>query len=224
MPGHKVGIVAFAGSAVVMSPLTNDPNAVKLYLDSLSTNAVSTQGTDFTEALTVAEEAFEKGGVTVDSSTSVSRVILIASDGEDQEEGALNKVKELTKKGIRVFTVAYGTEKGGPIPERDSLGYNKGFKQDRSGTTIISKVDGKALKEIATAAQGSFYYAVAGGESVNKIVEDINLIEKAKFDSKSVVQYSEKYQIPLMVAFIFLSLAWWFSERKQTRVQWKGRL
>lgn len=217
LPGHRVGLVAFAGSAVAMSPLTNDPNAVKLYLDSLSTQAVSTQGTDFTEALTVSAEAFERGGVTVDSSTSVTRVILIASDGEDHEPGALEKIKELSSQGIRVFTIAYGTEKGGPIPERDAMGFNKGFKQDSSGQTVISKVDGKVLQSLAEASKGSFYFAVAGGEFVSRIVEDINLLEKTQYDAQSLIQYTERFQVPLSFAFIFFLAAWIFSQRAKVR-------
>ncbi len=94
MPGNKVGVVAFAGSAALLSPLTNDPSAIKMYLESLDPNAVSSQGTNFTDALKVSKEAFERGGVSTDDTVKVTRVILIASDGEDHEPGALEEAKK----------------------------------------------------------------------------------------------------------------------------------
>ncbi|HEX7675114.1 MAG TPA: VWA domain-containing protein, partial [Bdellovibrio sp.] len=110
MPGNKIGVLAFAGSAALLSPITNDPGAVKMYLDSLDTNSVSSQGTNFQEALATAKEAFDRGGVGTDDTVKVTRVIIMASDGEDHEPGAIEAAKKLTDEGIRIFTVAYGTE------------------------------------------------------------------------------------------------------------------
>ncbi|RYZ86096.1 MAG: VWA domain-containing protein, partial [Proteobacteria bacterium] len=133
MQGNRVGVIAFAGSAAVLSPLTNDPNATKMYLDSLSPASVSSQGTSFEEALRLAVDAFKRGGAGEDDTTKVTRVILFASDGEDHEPGAVEAAKNLVKQGIRVFTVAYGTEKGAPIPMKDGMGFWKQNKKDRSG-------------------------------------------------------------------------------------------
>ncbi len=112
MPANKVGLIAFAGNASLISPLTNDPNAIKMYVDSLTSDSVSEQGTCFECALRLAKEAFERGGVTQDEFSKSSRVILISSDGEDHEPGALEAAAGLVKQGVRIFTMAYGTEKG----------------------------------------------------------------------------------------------------------------
>ena len=128
MPGNKMGLVAFAGSSALLSPLTSDPGALKLYIHSLDTEAVSSQGTNFEAALTLAHQAFNKGGITQDQGSRTTRVMLIVSDGEDQEPNALKTAEELVKEGIKLITVAYGTEKGGSIPLRDRFGNLAGAK------------------------------------------------------------------------------------------------
>ncbi|MFM6928109.1 MAG: vWA domain-containing protein [Bdellovibrio sp.] len=223
MPGNKVGVLAFAGSAALLSPLTNDPGAVKMYLDALDTNSVSTQGTSFQEALKIAKEAFDRGGVSTDETLKVTRVILVASDGEDHEPGALEEAKKLVDEGIRIFTVAYGTEKGGAIPVRDGMGFLKGYKKDRSGQTVITTVKGDALRDIAAAGKGSFYFATFGGDQVKHLVEDINHLEKTQFDTTMAVQYEERFQIILFMGIMIALIELFIGERRSAFRFWKGR-
>lgn len=223
MPGNKVGVLAFAGSAALLSPLTNDPGAVKMYLDALDTNSVSTQGTSFQDALKIAKDAFDRGGVSTDETLKVTRVILIASDGEDHEPGALEEAKKLVGDGIRIFTVAYGTEKGGAIPVRDGMGFLKGYKKDRSGQTVITTVKGDALRDLAAAGKGSFYFATFGGDQVKHLVEDINHLEKTQFDTTMAVQYEERFQIVLFMGIIIALIELFIGERRRGFRFWKGR-
>ncbi|UXR66110.1 VWA domain-containing protein [Bdellovibrio bacteriovorus] len=223
MPGNKVGIVAFAGSAALLSPLTNDPGAIKMYLESLEPSSVSSQGTNFTEALKISKEAFERGGVTTDDTVKVTRVILIASDGEDHEQGALDEAQKMAKEGVRIFSLAYGTEKGGAIPVRDGMGFLKGYKKDRQGQTILTTVKGDALRALAEAGQGSFYFATFGGEQTKLLVEDISKLEKAQFDTTMAVQYEERFQTILMIGIIIALLELFMGERRTSFRFWKGR-
>jgi len=223
MPGNKVGVVAFAGSAALISPLSNDGSAVKMFLDSLETNSVSTQGTNFQEALRVSKEAFEHGGVSSDATGKATRVILIASDGEDHEPGALEEAKNLTKEGIRIFTMAYGTEKGGAIPVRDGMGFLKGYKKDRAGQTILTTVRGDELRALAEAGQGSFYFASFGGDHLKNIVEDIGKLEKSQFESATATQYDERFQIFLFIGIVLALLEIFIGERRSSFRFWKGR-
>jgi Ca-activated chloride channel homolog len=200
LSGHKIGVIAFAGSAVVISPLTQDLSAVKMYIDSLDSQTVSTQGTNFEAAIMAAEEAFERGGA--GEGATVTRVIILASDGEDQEPGALQKVGELFKKGIRVFAIAYGTEKGAPIPERDRMNFLKGYKKDRSGQTILTTVKGEALKAMAEKSQGFFTFATLDSSFIQELVKHLDTLEKKEFESEFQVQYDEKFQIFLFLAFL----------------------
>lgn len=223
MPGNKTGLIAFAGSAALMSPLTSDPGALKLYISSLDTFSVSTQGTAFEPALSFAKEAFEKGGVTQSNDLKTTRVIIVASDGEDQEEGALEAAKALAKDGIKIITLAYGTEKGGAIPTRDPFGNLTGSKKDSNGNIITTTVKGEFLKSLAQSGEGSFYFASFDGNHLKQIAEDVSQYEKALFDSSMVVQYDEKFTYPLSLGLIILLLSLFLSDRRKESPLWKGR-
>lgn len=223
MPGNKVGVVAFAGSAALISPLTNDPGAIKMFLESLEPSSVSSQGTNFTEALKVSKEAFERGGVTTDDVVRVTRVVLIASDGEDHEQGALDEAKKMSDEGVRIFSVAYGTEKGGAIPVRDGMGFLKGYKKDRQGQTILTMVKGEALRGLAEAGKGSFYFATFGGDQTRLLVEDITKLEKTQFDSTVATQYEERFQTILLVGIVLALMELFLGERRRSFRFWKGR-
>lgn len=223
MPGNKVGVIAFAGNAALISPLTNDPNAIKMYVDSLTPDSVSEQGTCFSCALKIAKEAFERGGATQDEHTQVSRVILISSDGEDHEPGAFETAAQLVKDGIRIFTVAYGTEKGGAIPVRDQMGYLKGYKKNQQGETILTTVHGEELRKMAEAGQGSFYFASFGGDHLKNLVEDFDKLEKTQYDSTVTTQYDEKFQWFLVLGLLLALCEILLKERKSEFRFWRGR-
>ncbi|MES2963704.1 MAG: VWA domain-containing protein, partial [Bdellovibrionota bacterium] len=110
LSGDKVGLIAFAGSAVLISPLTTDKASLKMFIDSMSTESVETQGTNVQKALAEARAAFERGGVESDDQSRVTRVILVLSDGEDQEKNALAEARKLADDGTRIFSLAFGTE------------------------------------------------------------------------------------------------------------------
>lgn len=223
MPGNKIGIIAFAGSSSLLSPLTTDPNALRMYIDSLDTNSVSTQGTNIETALAYAQEAFQKGGVTQDSNVRTTRAVLILSDGEDHEPGALETAKKLSQDGIRIYTMAYGTEKGGAIPTRDNYGNMNGYKKDRSGQPILSQVRGDFLKSLAEAGQGQFYFAYFNGDHLKNFVRDLGQLEKTQFQSNMMTQYEEKYTWPLLIGLLLLMISLLISDHQTKLAEWVGR-
>ncbi len=223
LSGSKIGLVAFAGASALLSPLTTDPGSLKLFIDSLSTSSVSTQGTNFQLALQEAKAGFERAGVDKNSGARVTRAIIIMSDGEDQEVGALEYAKKLADEGIRIFSIAYGTEKGAPIAERDSLGYLKGYKKDQKGNTILTTVNGKELEALAQAGSGSFFFASPGGSYLQNLAEDINKLEKTQFESQMMVQYDENFQWVLGLVFVFGLTELFLGERRNRFRLWRGR-
>ena len=234
MTGSKVGVVAFAGSAALSAPMTTDRSALKMFVDSLSPSSVGSQGTEFRRALLEAESAFERGSDVDDGSEEeeetsseeplpVTRAILIVSDGEDNEPGALAAAESLAKKGIHIFSLAFGTEKGAPIPVRASNGTVRGYKRDANGKTILSSTKGTVLKKLAEVGKGSFYFATFGGNAIPRIANDINQLEKTKFEDEVITTYSEKYQILLLVALLLALLEIFLGERFTGREVWKGR-
>jgi Ca-activated chloride channel homolog len=223
LSGDKVGLVAFAGSATLISPLTTDRSALKMFVDSLSTESVETQGTNFQRALNEAAKAFERGGVENDETARVTRVILVISDGEDQEQGALKEARDLVANGTRIFTLAFGTERGGPIPLRDERGFMRGYKKDKNGQNVMSTVKGTFLRELAQVGQGSFHHATFGGQEAKLIREDLDKLEKAEFASALMVDYDEKFQIPLLIGLLFALVELLLGERRAAGRIWKGR-
>lgn len=222
--GDRVGLIAFAGSAIVLSPMTMDLSAIKMYLQSLSSESVMTQGTEFKKMLKESLEIFNRGGVDVEEDQGrVTRVVLIASDGEDNEVGALDAAKYLVDKGVRLFSLGFGTESGGPIPVRDSIGNVKGYKKDRQGNVVITKTRGKFLKELAQVGKGSFYHATFGGSEVQAIRDEINALGKSEMEADLITNYDEKYQVFLFLGLLSGLFSLLVSERKRTGRIWMGR-
>lgn len=217
MPGNKMGLIAFAGSSALISPLTTDPGALKMYIQSLDTNAVSSQGTDFSSALSYVKEAFEKGGVTQSESQKTTRVAVIISDGEDHEKDALVQAENLAKDNIHLITVAYGTEKGSTIPARDRLGQLVGVRKDSSGQPIITQVKGDFLKSLADKNNGYFIKALTSGDHVKDIAAVVEKYEKSEFSSALTLQYNEVFIYPLIVGFILLLSAFFIITRHNYR-------
>lgn len=223
IPGSKVGLVAFAGSAALISPITTDASALKMFIESLNTEAISTQGTEFKMALEQAESAFQRGGQEGDASSKVTRVVLILSDGEDQEPGALEAAEKMADKGVRIFSVAVGTEKGGPIPLRDPNGFLRGYKKNSAGEVVQTTSSGKILKSLAQAGKGSFFTGSFMGQYLDQLVEDINKLDKTEFDSQIMVNYQERYQIFLGFALLLLMIEFWLGFNKAPSREWRGR-
>jgi Ca-activated chloride channel family protein len=221
--GHKVGLIVFAGSSVMISPLTGDYSALRMYIDSLDINSVSTQGTYFAKAMTTATEAFKNGGAEVDETVKVTRAILFISDGEDNEPGAVDAAEKLNEEGIKIFSIGIGTEEGGSIPLRDSFGYLKGYKKDDSGQIIVSRAKTKLLQDLASKGGGAYYHAVFGGGHIEQITSDLSKLEKAQFDTKVTVNFNEYFQIFLVIAVILSLLEMFLSEKRSLKKIWKGR-
>lgn len=221
--GNKVGLVAFAGSAALLSPLTTDVGSLKMFIEGLSTQSVATQGTNIRDALDEAKNAFERGGIESDETVRVTRVILLVSDGEDQEKGAVQLANKLAGEGVRIFAIAFGTERGGPIPMRDERGFLAGFKRDKSGQNVISAVHGDFLRELARIGNGSFHHATFGGMEAREVKADLDKLEKAEFASSMATNYDERFQIPLFLGLVCALIEFMLGSRRPTGRVWRGR-
>ena len=221
--GDKVGLVAFAGSAILLSPLTTDKGALKMYLDSLSPDAVSTQGTDFRRALNESYNALNRGGIEADADRGVTRVIIVASDGEEQERGGLEAAKRIAGEGVRIYTLGFGTEDGGQIPMRDRDNNLVGYKRDRAGQPVISKLTGEALKALAEAGKGTYAQVTFGGDAVQQLKGRIDTLQRTQFETMDVSHYDEHYQIFLLLGLLCALGDLALSERRREGTRWRGR-
>ncbi len=215
MSGHRVGLIAFAGSPILISPLTTDYSAIRMFVGSLSTDSVSTQGTNIRDTLANGLGAFKRGGVDDTETEKVTRVMIIFSDGEETEGKALEKAKDLASQNIRIFAVGVGTDAGAPIPMRDESGNLRGYKKGDDGETHLSRVNDNFLRDLGRAGGGGYYHATFSGTEVGQIEEDLNKLEKSDFETETVSNYNERYQPILLAAFLIALLEFALGERKK---------
>ena len=142
----RIGLVAFAGNAINLLPVTSDYVSAKMFLDQLNPNTIALQGTNLSEAISKASAGFS-------DKTNVGRALILITDAEDNEDGALLAVEQAAQKGIRVFVLSVGTSAGGPIP----MG-NGDFKKDLSGNIVTTKLNEKVGKDIAKAGNGVYLH------------------------------------------------------------------
>lgn len=220
-PGDRFGLVAFAGSAALVSPMTTDKNAIRLFIESLDTSSVSTQGTNFARGLSTARQAFERGSLH-DEESAITRAIVLISDGEDHDGTYKDEVERLTRMGISIFTIAVGTPEGAAMPIREG-GVVRGYRRDDNGQVIISRVSGETLKEIARQGGGSFYHMDYGGVAMNSLREDINNLQRSQFEDGEIRTYQDLFQIFLIFGFLLAIIELGLGERSKGGRLWKGR-
>ncbi len=221
--GDKVGLVAFAGSAILLSPLTNDKTALKMFIDGLSPEAVTTQGTNFKRALNEAYLALNRGGTESDENQQITRVIVVASDGEENEKGGLEAAQKISEAGVRIFTLGLGTEQGGRIPVRDKRGNLAGYKRDRSGNEVVTRSTGQALQAIAEAGKGSYQHVTFGGDAIRSLKANIDTLQRTQFETMEVSHYDEHYQIFLLFGLILAFIEIALGDRRAEGRIWRGR-
>ena len=210
LKGDRIGLVAFAGEAFIQCPLTLDYSAAQFLLRAMSTTSVSVQGTSLPSAIEMATSAFNE-------QERKHKVLLLLTDGEDHEGGAVEIAEEARKAGVKIYVVGIGSPSGEPIPVLDRNGEQVGFKKDRNGEVIVSKLDDMILQKIALATGGKYYHASAGEIELDKIFEEINAMEKKELEGTLVTRFDDRYQWPLLLAIILIAGEFFISERKKPR-------
>ncbi len=206
LSGDRVGIIVFAGKAYIQLPITTDYAAAKLFLNTIDTKVVPTQGTAIGEAIEMAIGSFTE--------ETHSKAIIVITDGENHEDGAIDAAKEANNMGIKVYTIGMGLAEGTPIPEYNSYGRRTGYKKDRQGTTIITKLNEDMLQQIATAGNGVYVRANNSRAGLSKVLDEINKLEKTEFDSKMYSDYEDRFQYFIAAALLFFILELFIFERK----------
>ncbi len=202
----RLGIVIFAGNAYMQLPITTDYSAAKMFLSNIDTKIVPTQGTAIGEAIELSEGAFDD--------ETHSRAIIIISDGENHEDDALDAAKKASEKGIIVYTVGMGLPEGAPIPEYNKYNQMVGYKKDRAGSTVVTKLNESMLQQIASAGKGVYVRANNSQSGLKTILEEINKLEKTKFESRMFSDYEDRFQYFIAVSLILLILELLIFERK----------
>jgi len=190
--GDRLGLVAFAGAAFLQCPLALDPEAFRQSINALDTEIIPEAGTALAEAIREARQGFNR-------ESGASRVILVLTDGEDHEPGALEAVREAASEGIRVFTLGVGSAEGELLRTTDPYG-NPVFIRDETGNPVKSRLNESLLREMAEAGRG-FHVNLSELQAMRTLYErGIGVLPKGEFAGGKVRQARERFQWPLAIA------------------------
>ena len=206
LEGDRIGIVIFAGKAYVQLPITSDYSAAKMFLATISPDIVPVQGTAIGEAITLAAKSFHN--------EEHSRAVIVITDGENHEGDAIEAAQEAAKEGISIYTIGMGLAEGAPIPVYNSNGQLIGYKKDKSGSTVISRLNETMLQQIAAAGNGKFVMANNRRDGLERMLEEINKLEKTEFETRMFSDYEDRFQYFIALAIFFFLLEFIFFERK----------
>ena len=204
--GDHVGIVVFAGEAYKQLPLTPDYQVAKLFLKSVGSDMISSQGTDIGNAIELCMSSFSEDRKT-------NKAIVIISDGEDHEEMAVNAAKDASENGVVICTVGMGSEKGVPIPIIRN-GKKVGIKKDQDELTVLTKLNEENLIQIAEAGNGTYTKTKGLSLDLRKILDRINKIEKTSLKKDRYSTYDDQFQWFLFPGLLLLLLDFVIFEKR----------
>ncbi|RZP18515.1 MAG: VWA domain-containing protein [Flavobacteriales bacterium] len=204
--GDRVGIIGYAGSAFPQVPITTDFSTTKLFLNSMNTDMVSSQGTAITEAIKMAETYYN-------DEDQVNKVLFIISDGEDHEGNISEIVNEAANLGIRIYTIGVGTETGGPIPYKRN-GILQYYKRDNKNQQVITKLNANKLNEIASKGNGKYINGSNTSEVIEEVSTILNGMNQKEFEAKQFTDFKDRFQWFLGISIFLLALELVLLERK----------
>ncbi len=199
----KVGLIVFAGDAFTQLPITSDYVSAKMFLESITPSLITTQGTAIGKAIDVAMRSFtpQKG---------IGRAIVIITDGENHEGGAVEAAQEAAKKGIRVFVLGVGSPDGSPIPVEGTNDYRK----DKDGNVIVTRLNEQMCQEIAKAGDGMYIRVDNTNSAQRALNNEIAKMSKMDVESKVYTEFNEQFQAIAWLIFILLLAEMLILERK----------
>ena len=211
MGGDRLGIVVFAGEAYTQLPITADRSAAKIFLGTLGPNLVRAQGTAIGEAIDQARKSFG-------ADAAKGKAIIVISDGETFDDDGVGAARRAAQEGIVVNTIGMGTPQGAPIPVRLS-GRMVGYKKDKDGQTVITKLNPAMLMEIAEAGKGDYVQATAGHTGVNEMVAKLRGMDQTNLGTFSFAGHEDRFQYALALACIMVLIGLLIGERT-IHVKW----
>jgi Ca-activated chloride channel family protein len=198
----KVGLVAFAGSAITLLPMTSDYVSAKMFLDQLNPETISIQGTNVAEAITRATAGFFK-------KNNVGRALILITDAEDNEAGAIEAAKQAKEAGIQIFVLSVGTAQGGPIQMYDGT-----FKKDLSGNVVTTKLNEQIGKDIAQAGGGMYIHVDQTNMAQAILEQEIGKMQKEDISASMYSAYDEQFVAVALLLFFVLVAELCIMERK----------
>lgn len=194
----RIGIIIFSSEAFMQCPLTYDQNALNLFIDAMNTSLVPSSGTDFGPPLRMALSKIEQDDVR--AGETKSKIVVLISDGEDFGEETNDVAREIEDKGIKLFTLGIGTEKGGQIRT------GSGYKTDREGNVVVTKLNADPLRKLASRTGGQYFEINETRNDIARLINTISKIEGELMDARFVDVTANKYYYFLLGAVVLLLL------------------
>ena len=214
LDGDKIGLVAFAGDAFIQLPITSDYAAAQMFLSNMNTRTIKRQGTDYTAAIKESMKCF-------DFENKFNKSIIIITDGENNEYGAIESAQKAAEKGVYIHTLSIGSKKGDSIPTIDPKGLKTGrYKKNHLRETVITKPDYTFLSKFAKNGNGTsiniqdYDYT----SEVPELLKEIDNIEKQEVSSMIFTKHTSRFQWFLGVAFILIMLNFMIMEKTNNKL------
>lgn len=205
--GDRIGLVIFSGDAYIQFPLTTDYAAANLLLNAVSVSSVPQPGTAIGAAVRLATKSYRENDRT-------QKVMVVITDGEDHEGDVLEAVKSAVEKNISVYTIGLGSPNGVPIPVYNAQGQQAGYKTDKDGNTVFTRLDENILQQIAQEGRGKYYRGSNNENELESIYKDFSRLNKTEFGTLRVTDYEDRYYYFLALAVLLLIVEFFIPEKK----------
>lgn len=204
LENDKVGLVVFAGDAYTQLPITTDYVSAKMFLNSIDTKMVPTQGTAIGQAIKIAMNSFSP-------ESTAEQAIIVITDGENHEDDAIEAARMAAEKGVKVSVVGIGSSKGAPIP---ISGSSNNFMKDAEGKTVITKLNETMAQEVAQAGEGIYVRADNTNGALQALINEVRTMKSAEFERKTYSEYNEQFPGLAWIALVLLLVDAFLLERK----------
>ena len=203
MENDKVGMIVFAGDAFTQLPITSDYISAKMFLESINPSLISKQGTAIGAAINLATRSFTP-------QEGVGRAVIVITDGENHEGGAVEAAKAAAEKGIQVSVLGVGMPDGAPIPVEGT----NDFRRDRDGNVVVTRLNEQMCQEIAQAGDGIYVRVDNSNAAQKAIAQEINKMAKADVETQVYTEFNEQFQAVAWIILLLLLAEMLILERK----------
>ena len=191
----KIGLIVFAGDAFVQLPITSDYVSAKMFLSSIDPSMMASQGTDIARAIEMASHSFTQ-------EEGIGKAIVVITDGEDHEGGAVEAAEAAKKNGMRVYVLGVGSTQGAPIPVPGTGNY----MQDNTGNTVMSALNEDMCKQVAQAGGGAYIHVENNSAAQEQLDNELDKLAKKETSTAVYSEFDEQFQAFGVLALLLLIL------------------
>ena len=188
----KIGLIVFAGDAFIQLPITSDYVSAKMFLADIQPSLIATQGTDIALAISKAVNSFTQ-------EEGIGKAIIVITDGEDHEGGAIEAAQEARKKGMRVYVLGVGSKGGAPIPDG-----NGGYMKDRAGNTVMTRLNQDMCRDIAKAGGGAYIHVDNNSDAQRQLDNELAKLSKKETETTVYSDFDEQFQAVGILVLLLL--------------------